>query len=1121
MAEASAPEGPFRPDVRDCSYWRYLIESNLTDMGRDYLVHGRLDPHQIFDNLDEMKEFYSGHNVHPERIIDNENFARWAIGEALKEYQPESSFQVTSNTMEGQQVLTEGNPIPKEISDAIQADGQQDIDAEDASGGLMQEVSAVAESITSASPNSLGPPIEPCASYLHMEKWGTFGRNNLTVWRSPHFPMVNGEDGRKDGFLDTQVTAIVWILANFMGCLPRLKPRISDYLNEDGTYTFPEETEEERRHRKMLRRPQYFGAILADSMGLGKTLTTIACLDLIAGQRLNVVRAERNGNAHKHQPMLVLAPNSIVASQWVEEIETVTIKKHIKQILVTGDGIQKKPDQTRTYALSAKEFQEWPPEFDYVWDQDDDRAAKTILVMSIDTFSRRTCRCQKVDDEEELRDCDWYSTFTQMGRGFSVVVVDEAYKIRHPQTRYWKSVALLEREFTLLITATPCMNLITDLLGPIRLLWQRPERYLKETDARWQKMDRKIQEPKHLQFLDTISQYDDYHLIAGRPSILAMLIQKQRVQNAVDIQKTRKFLKYFEKLAILRRAPSSNLPWDWKGTKLICLDGLLPKVNNYTVNIQLDHSLEEFYQDAHMDELINYFETIKKTRSNPNRTEEERRIQSLICIFLRFELASSSMDVFRLEKLLLLNDFGIKAENVQTMRQTNVHFLHLAPFLLRPHEAEPETALDYVKLAIRNSPILRYILYHVKNNLLDRKPNEKIKKVLIIESRPILAYFYELVLQFLLIHCKTLHAGLSGQKRRELIDSFNEGDDHHSCQVLIQMYLVGFAGSNLHKSCSQVIVTSQAYSFPVQQQAMHRVIRVGQEEDVQIYRVKVNNSYHQFRESRQIEKILPELGTRAQGPMASILVQLLNLFQYEIEDAEKSPGGQELLRSMNLLTDKFMASGADAGDEERAEEGADQGGEQDVKEELDDEREESAEEPTEKRPRRESPPSEAARTEDPVEDQQPSVNEDAEVDAAESETESYDAELTRLREEGTAHLFKYSCAEFLRLKPRMAYYKEFKNFPGEVKSHFSHEKNNLRRLLSYRRKNLDGTTREWTADDLDNSAVLERALELTLRVRLGADNISMLPSPQISFTRVSEQKIRHLTKLLGQAELTA
>ncbi|XDG03999.1 hypothetical protein ABKA04_003614 [Annulohypoxylon sp. FPYF3050] len=89
---------------------------------------------------------------------------------------------------------------------------------------------------------------------------------------------------------------------------------------------------------------------------------------------------------------------------------------------------------------------------------------------------------------------------------------------------------------------------------------------------------------------------------------------------------------------------------------------------------------------------------------------------------------------------------------------------------------------------------------------------------------------------------------------------------------------------------------------------------INQEEDVQIYRVKVNNSYHQFRESRQIEKILPELGTRAQGPMASILVQLLNLFQYEVNKAGKTPDGQELSRSMNFLTDEFMTSGTDAND---------------------------------------------------------------------------------------------------------------------------------------------------------------------------------------------------------------
>ncbi|KAI1091031.1 SNF2 family N-terminal domain-containing protein [Rostrohypoxylon terebratum] len=1117
MSEASATTGSFWSHVRKSPYWRKLIKTNITAMGDNCIVHGRLDPHKIFDNLDEIREFYSGHDVHPSRIMDNENFARWAIDEALREYQPESSFRVTGNAMEEQHVITEGKAIPKELSDAIQADGQRDVDVEDANGGLMQEVNAAAEVITAASPNSLGPPIEACVSYLRMEKCGTFGRNGLTIWKSKYFPRLDNEEGRK-GFLDNQITAIVWILANFLGRLPLLKPKFQEYYNPDGTYTFPEETEEQKKHRKMLQRPQYFGAILADSMGLGKTLTTIACLELIASQHLNIVRAGRNRNTNKCRPMLILAPNSIVASQWVDEIESITSAKGIKRILVSGDGIQRSEGQRRTRVLSAKEFREWPAKLDYVWDRTDPKAAKTIIVMSIDTFASRTCSNKEVDDEGEVKEGNWYSKFTRMGRGFSVVVVDEAYKIRHTQTRYWKSVALLEREFTLLITATPCMNLITDLLGPVRLLWQKAEEHLKENGDRWQKMDRKIKEPQDLRVLEGMSEHDDYRLIAGRPSVMAKLIQKYKNQNTMDIQETRNFLKYYERLAILRRAPSSSLYWDWERTKLICLDGLLPNVQNFTVNIQLDSSLEELYQYAHIDELITYMETVKKIWKKTSVAEEEKKIQSLLTSNLRFELAASSMDIYRLEDVLSLNGFGIKAEYVHTMRQTHVNFMHLAPFLLGPYDAEPRTALDYIKLAVRNSPILRYILHHVKEKLLDRKPNEKIKKVLIIESRPILAFYYELVLQFLLINCKTLHAGLSGEQRRELISSFN-GSDDHSCQVLIQMYSVGFAGSNLHKSCSQVIVASQAHSFPVQLQAVHRVIRVGQTEDVQVYRLKVNNSYHQFRESRQVEKILPELGTRAQGPMVGILVQLLNLFQYEIEEAVNSLEGQKLMRDMNLLTDEIMTPGTDINGGEDEGKGTNQAGEQNNEEEPDSQ----GEEPARKRPRLENQsPSQAGNPDqDPKKEEQPSDIADSEADAFESDTESHDSDLSLLREEGTAHLFDHSRKEFLRLKPRTAYYKEFKNFPGEVKSHFSHEKNNLRRLLSFMRKRPDGTTREWTADDLNDSAVLERAMELTLRVRLGADNISMLPSPHIGFTRVPERKIRRLTELLGQAELTA
>ncbi|KAI0885784.1 SNF2 family N-terminal domain-containing protein [Annulohypoxylon maeteangense] len=1146
MDEGSMPTRPPQPDVDDETFWKTRIRDKLIASHENHTIHGRLDPHQILKSLTEIKIFYSGHDVHPSRIIDNENFARWAIEEALEEYQPGSNFKTAGNIMEGRSVNISKQLLLDKITEAIQVEGQQDIDAEDPNGSkgseseIVQDVSAVAETIISASPNSLGPPIEACVSYLRMEKCGTFGRNNLTVWKSPFFPKLDGQEGRK-GFLDNQVTAIVWIMANMLGSLPQLKIKLPEYWNPTtDTYNFPRETEIERKHRKRLRRPRYFGGILADSMGLGKTLTTITCLDLMMAQRLHVVK--KQGGGFKHCPVLILTPNLIVASQWVDEIEQIGNTASIKKIIMSGEGARKKAGQLRTRVLKASEFREWPDDLSYVWDEDDPRASKVIIVMSIDTWSSRTCTTKVIDKNGKVVEGDWHSTFTDLERQFSIVVVDEAYKVRHTTTRYWKSVALLDRQFTLLITATPCMNLLVDLMGPVRLLWDRPERYLQENMKKWLNISKKFEVPSHLDKLDKMDSFDDHQLIAGRDAIVSQLIKKFR--GDADIQETRKYLKYFEKLAILRRAPGSNLHWDWKGSKLVSLDGLLPKVSNFTVNIQLDCPLEAAYQNAHFKLLIKYMGMLKKLQirrgekksekkkkiqgrrhdetSKKQSEEEKEKFESVLAMYLQFELAAASVDIFRLEKLFSENGFGIKAEHVKLMRHNNVNFLHFAAFLLRPGDKKPRTALDYVKLAVRKSPILRYILHHVKEKVLDRKPGEKIKKLLIIEARPILAYYYEIVLQFLLINCRTLHAGLSGEQRRELIDSFNDDGDH-SCQILIQMYSVGFAGSNLHKSCSQVLVASQAHSFPIQMQAVHRVIRVGQKKNVEVYRLKVNNSFHQFRESRQVEKILPELGTRAQGSMVNILVQLLNLFQFEIDDAVNSPEGQELLQSMNLLIDKdTVVEGDDqpyedddsweeydSNSEEEDNQSEDGSQQDDTSEEDDDKSEDDSDD--------EASATKRAR----LEDETDSNSGDSEKDSSESKADSQDKNPIRPKNEGTKNLFKNDLNQFLRLQSRAAYYNEFKNFPKEVKSRFSHDKNNLRRLLSYSIRHGKNGPFVWTAEDLNDSAVLERAMELALRTRLGAKNIEMLPLPHISFTRVREEKLQRLTQLLGESNLTA
>lgn len=102
--------------------------------------------------------------------------------------------------------------------------------------------------------------------------------------------------------------------------------------------------------------------------------------------------------------------------------------------------------------------------------------------------------------------------------------------------------------------------------------------------------------------------------------------------------------------------------------------------------------------------------------------------------------------------------------------------------------------------------------------------------------------------------------------------------------------------------------------------------------------------------------------------------------------------------------------------------------------------------------------------------------------------------------------------EFIALKPRKKYYEEYKKYPEALKTHFSSKKNSLRRMLSYGRP---WEERVWEVEDLDNPAVLERAMELMLRVRLGSQAVEMLPYPLIDFSLVAPEKRERLEQILA------
>ncbi|KAI1177659.1 P-loop containing nucleoside triphosphate hydrolase protein [Nemania sp. FL0916] len=1094
-------------------------------------TRGRWDPYDTFTNKESLSKFFSGHDYGRFSLIDRERFAKFSIEKVLENH-PDDRFEITGEILKNVSVTDqpEDTEALGELATAIGAAGQQDVDVEFSRDHNTrddveptQKISAAVQALMTASPNSLGPPINPCATYLKMTKCGCYGRSNAAVWRSPLIRNLDNRDERR-GLLDHQITAIVWLLSRMFGDLPTLT-----YWDPDTRkYRQNIVTPAEKENRDRLKGPKYFGGILADSMGLGKTIITVALVDLLVSQGLNAVQNEYG--ISKYRPILLITPNATVANQWVQELSQVMNESAHPVILVSGRGLERQTNQHNVFFLDREDFDYWPDRFSYVWNEDNPKASRVILIMTLDSWAARTCSCYKEEDKEPV----WTSSFTKLKRKFSLVVVDEAHRVKNYKTRNWRSIYLLERQFTVLITATPCTNTLTDLMGLAMLLWTTPHEYLMKDQILWETIHLKFGYLDRLDLLEEYSPSHDFQLAAGRPGLLAKILCKPWGAATHNINLARQYLKHFEALAMLKRSPSSYLYDDWDKTGSVSLEGLYPEVKNYTVDISAGKAHDEEYQRVHTGLLIEYLKGLRAwsdvvgKRDKKLKKEGEDAKEPIINARRLLQLASSSLDVYDLDTIITEHGHSTLAVEVAQMRENGVNLRRLAQFLLLPTQAKPDTHVGWMKLAIRKSPILRYILQYIKKNILTRQRNEPIRKLLIIESNPMVAFYYELVLQFLGFECRCMHAQLSVEERQELVDSFNSSK-RDSCQIFIQLYTVGFAGTNLHKSCSRVLVASQAHSLQVQSQAIHRVIRVGQNSNVTVHRLKLKNSYHSFSESRQVEKMLPELGARAQGSMKIALIRLLNIFQYEVREAWNSHEGKRLRREKNLLEDDVKIEEADpiTPAAKRVKQEDNKVG---VKVECEEAKIKAKVEGLKEEVKiKVEPGNEAKAIKIIVKPKAErgcvstrSVPKATKASGCAARLKRKECDTVTSEDENGRRGWNED-EEFLKLCTRNDYYNEFVGLPRDAKRRFSFAKNELRRLLSY--GSSDGGSKRlsrvrWTEEDLEDPAVLERALELVLRVRLGARAIAMLPYPFIDLSRAPASIRAQLRDLLSCVQNT-
>ncbi|KAL5372897.1 hypothetical protein DPSP01_013126 [Paraphaeosphaeria sporulosa] len=836
------------------------------------MLETRFEPVELFGNDKErIVRFYDGYDVLT--ADGRRKWQLWALSRVAGRHQPYKEDPKNAIFRKFSKEQAESINAALEDGIAKMVDLEEEKSVEDGRARYYAYQTA-----TAGTHANVGPPID-LAIQAHGMVREDQGKEEYYALRTPKSEI-------KRTFRPYQANGLSWALSRLYDDYPLPGEATTVMESAAATLNYPF---------------QVPGLMITDQTGLGKTPLAL----LIASHCEKALAYDAEGKP-LYKPIALQVPQGLIR-QWAEEI---MFEWPMLTLVIAYDD-PAMPAFMRDHVVSASAVREypnstlWPKHLHYMFDQRDQRNAKTIYLTSYETHVSRSLWSEtkhhpavsfnppafKKDGTEMYYKEAWEETIyhSYLKDVFGLVINDEASKLKTAGTMRHFATKLLRADRIIHITATPMINTGTCILGLLDIIWSAVVKALNaqpEDVQEW--IFKRVGQLTTFNDVAKLEHSDVRRLAVLNPYTVKALVKSDNRPLIAE------FFPMIEELITLRRNQASIIPRNEARSTFCNLREMIKPHWIKTRPLQRKASEEVefqwFYRDA-----ANRFQDAQMSIDDkgPERLSESKttfgtaEMRELLIVSASLQAAKFNAICESLEANTLVD--ALKRH--RTHGWTGYDVVKFMSHALK--RTPPTTASGYLEFFAYGSPMLRGLAKEMHDHIHRNRPG----KLLVTEDIPLLCWWWDLFMNMALMKTTTFHSALSASERDSIVKDFNKVGV--KLAGLILPYEVGAFGINLQNDSSRVLVMTGAKNMGTEIQAMFRPVRMNSPREVTIIKMHVQDTVASFRESKKVDKYIVELATRAADPIIrQLAVQLLNEYREEVKAAQENEDNKELRETL-------------------------------------------------------------------------------------------------------------------------------------------------------------------------------------------------------------------------------